>query len=391
MLIKSLLSTVRALGNTSIEVHEWKESDVRRPRLPNSPNFRTLTTKRSDLSFSGWNLAHAIVKADYLGRRNPTIPGVSFLLQSNNLIDFTKSPIELKVGASKELNDVSLTSLSARVGQGLAILFGHSLGLKFTAHLRSYVRSLPAGNPAAMHAGDAMADFLFADDNRTVLIESKGTFTLQDNDPTTIKAVLKKALTAQVDPWMGHLQPSPQNGYVVYSCLRESSWAHSALSVVDPKSDDGKSANVPFDRENVMRENYGAWLRVMGLPLAAERLTRQPSAVVAARFEERPVSIDFWVYEHEGRHFAVRAEPHVLFPFPFRDEFQAPFMVGIDYSVLSAISAVINRTDDALIDLLGHIPSQVDARQEYVSVFPDGTVLGGLLTAKRPRLEALLL
>lgn len=90
--------------------------------------------------------------------------------------------IELKVGASKALNDFSLASLSGRVGQGLAILYGHRLGLKFSAHLRSYVESLPAGSPGAVHKGEAMADFLFADTVRTVLIESKGSFTPIEND-----------------------------------------------------------------------------------------------------------------------------------------------------------------------------------------------------------------
>ena len=40
----------------------------------------------------------------------------------------------------------------------------------------------------------AMADFLLADNNKTVLIESKGSFTLKDNDPIVIKSVLKGAL-----------------------------------------------------------------------------------------------------------------------------------------------------------------------------------------------------
>src|SRR5690606_36855139 len=106
-----------------------------------------------------------------------------------------------------------LTSLTGRVGQGLAILYGHRLGLSFSAHLRSYVESLPHGSPAAAHKGKAMADFLFANNNKTVLIESKGSFTQKENDPTAIKSVLKDALQKQVDPWMKRLQPPPSNGY----------------------------------------------------------------------------------------------------------------------------------------------------------------------------------
>jgi len=372
MLMSGILDFARSLGNTCIEVHEWKESDVQKARLPNSPNFYNLTKRLPDLAFSGWSLAHAVVKADYLDRRNLTMPGLGFLLQSSNLIDFSKSPIELKVGASKALNDVSLTSLSGRVGQGLAILYGHSLGLKFSAHLRSYVESLSAGSPGVTHKGEAMADFLFADNNRTVLIESKGSFTLKQNDPTAIKSVLRGALKKQVDPWMGYLQPPPNNGYVVYSCLRENSWAPSALSVVDPNGEDGDFADLPLSCEQVMRENYGAWLRAMGLPQAAERLMRAPGTTVPESFEEHPVETQFLVYEHEGRHFAIRAEPYYWLRYPVWD---LPAM-GVELSVLKAISTAIGTPGLALTELLVDLPSQVDARQESASIFPDGSVLG---------------
>lgn len=372
MLIENVLSFVRSLGNTSIEVHEWKECDVLKARLSNSPDFGTLTKRLPDLTFSGWSLAHAVVKADYLDQRNLLMPGLGFLLQSGNLIDFSKSAIELKAGASKALNDVSLTSLSGRVGQGLAMLYGHRLGLKFCAHLRSYVESLPAGSPAVMHNGKPMADFLFADDNRTVLIESKGSFTLKKNDPTAIKSVLKGALKAQVDPWMGYLQPPPNNGYVVYSCLRENSWAPSALSVVDPSGEDGRSADVPFDREQVVRENYGAWLRAMGLPQVAERLRRPPDAAAEKGIEEQPVETEFLVFEHEGRSFAVRSQPYHRVLYPFSD-FR---LVGVDLSVLKAISTAIETPGVAITELLLNLPSPVDAPQESASIFPDGSVLG---------------
>ena len=381
-MLMSILNFARALGNTSIEVYEWKESDVQKVRLPNSPDFCKLTAKLPNLAFSGWSLAHAIVKADYLDHRNLTMPGLGFLLQAGNLIDFSKSPIELKVGTSKALNDFSLSSLAGRVGQGLAMLYGHRLGLKFCAHLRSYVESLPARSPAAIHKGNAMADFLFADNNKTVLIESKGSFTLKDNDPIVIKSVLKGALKGQVAPWMGYLQPPPSNGYVVYSCLRENSWAPSAISVVDPNGEDGKTANVPFNREQVMRENYGAWLRAMGLPQAAERLIRIPRTVVADGIEEKPFDAEFLVYEHAGRNFAVLTETYQRRIHPFWD---IPF-VGIDLSVLKAISTAIETPGLALSELLENLPSQIEARQEPVSIFPDGSVFGWL-DARHLRLQ----
>lgn len=383
MFMGEIINFCRSLGDTSIEVYEWKESDVKKTRLPNSPDFYNLTKKLSNLTFSGWSLAQAVVKADYLDRRNVMMPGLGFLLQFSNLIDLSKPLIELKGGASKALNDVSLTSLSGRVAQGLAILYGHRLGLKFTAHLRSFVESLPTGSPGAMHKGEAMADFLFADSNKSVLIESKGSFTQKENDPTAIKSVLKGALKAQVDPWMTYLQPPPSNGYVVYSCLRENSWAPSALSVVDPNGEDGDAADLPFSREQVMRENYGAWLRAMGLPRAAERLMRQPGAAVE---EGEPVETDFLVFEHDGRSFAFRNEPygwvrHLMWDFP---------AIGVDLSVLKAISAANESPGVALTDRLVDLPSQVDAQQEWASIFPDGSFFG-LCNARRSRRLAIRL
>ncbi|WP_374429376.1 hypothetical protein [Ideonella dechloratans] len=97
-MLGSLWNVIQALGQTSIEVYEWDEATVRKPRLPNSPEFSKLTTKLNDLKFSGWNLAHAVVKADYLDRRSLTMPGVGFLLQAEGLLEFGASPLQLKFG-----------------------------------------------------------------------------------------------------------------------------------------------------------------------------------------------------------------------------------------------------------------------------------------------------
>ena len=146
----------------------------------------------------------------------------------------------------------------------------------------------------------------------------------------------------------------------------------SALSVVDPNGKDGENADLPFSREQVLRENYGAWLRVMGLNQAAERLMRPPSAAVAEGFEEKPVGTEFLVYEHEGRKFAFYAESYDWF-WQLTWDFPA---VGVDLSVLKAISTAIDTPSLALTDLLVDLPSQVDTRQGSASIFPDGSFLG---------------
>ena len=107
MVLGGIMSFIESLGNTSIEVYEWTESDVQKRRLPNSPDFLTLTAKLPSLQFSGWSLAHAVVKADHLDRRNLTMPGIGFLLQASSLLDYSKPQIGLKVGASKALSDTA--------------------------------------------------------------------------------------------------------------------------------------------------------------------------------------------------------------------------------------------------------------------------------------------
>lgn len=365
-MLQAIFDFVQTLGATSIEVYEWNEANVRLQRLPNSPNFAKFTQKKARLIFNGWELAHAVVKADYLDRRNLNMPGIGFLLQAGNILDFGASSIALQKGASKALNDFSLTSLSGRVGQGLAILYGQSLGLKFAAHLRSHVASLPAGSTGAMHVNDAMADFLFANDHLTALIESKGSFTLQANNPTSIKSVLKGALEKQIDPWMKSLTPVPDNGYVVYSCLRERSWEPSAIFVVDPPGSAGDSWETPITPDQVRRENYGAWLRAMGLNDAARRLIDPYSEQKAAREQ------GFFLQEINGRTYAYRNSHN----FPLGSMGYSVPMLGIDFAVLQAISSVLHSANARQSELRVALPAQTSEIQDGGSIFPDGTVFG---------------
>ncbi len=369
---RGLLELIWSVGSTSIEVYEWNQVDVRKRRLPNAPRLDKLSTKHRDLSFSGCSLAHAVVKADYMDRRNLTMPGLGFLLQACSVIDFDKSPIELKSGASKALNDSSLSSMSGRVGQGLAILYGHRLGLKFTAHLRSHVESLPAGNSGLLHKNEAMADFLFADDQKTVIIESKGSFSLRENDPSPIKAVLKAALQDQVDPWMIYLQPTPSNGYVTYSCIREAGSEPSAMFVVDPEGGSLESSDVPLSVEQVMRENYGAWLRAMGMTDSAERLLNSLSDVRGA------VEYSFLIVDVEGRKFAFPDGSLSFMPFYYSPwQWKGIWIgIGLDFLVLQAISSAIQSKDILLQKLLVSSSDIRELSYRNASVFPDGSIFG---------------
>lgn len=366
-MLSALWELLRLMGTTSIDVYEWPESKVRMARLPNAPAMASLATKGSPLKFNGWVLAHAVVKADYLDRRNPLMPGLGFLLQAANIISFGGQRIHLRKGASKILNDVSSSSLSGRVGQGMAILFGHSIGLKFAAHLKSYVETLPAASIAAQHKDERMADFLFANSHQTCLIESKGSFSQVEDDPTKIKATLKDALSKQVDPWMGYLQPTPSNGYVVYTCLREPTGVPSAVFVVDPPGDDEISSVIPMGPEEVVRENYAAWLRAMGLFDVAERLL---GAAIEEQVKNR-VQVRFLIFEVQGYEYAVVGPAIHRSPVWCSDW---P-LVGMQLSVLKRISETLSDPRQNLSVGVENVRQNPIEENLEASVFPDGSIL----------------
>lgn len=376
-MLTAAIEFVQMLGSTSIEVYEWSEADVRKKRLSNSPSFSGLTTQQQNLTFNGFGLAHAVVKADYLDRRSVFMPGIGFLLQAQNILDVWASPITLKAGASKAMNDFSLTSLSGRVGQGLTILYGQSLGMKFAAHLRSHVASLSV---ASSHLNDAMADFLFANEHSSALFESKASFTLQDNEPTSIKSVLKRALEKQIDPWMGYLTPAPNNGYVVYSCLRESAWKPSAIFVVDPPERSDNMPGIPLTPDQVRRENYGAWLRAMGLNGPARRLVMDPHAEP----DEPTSEVPFILREIGGRTYAFRERPD----FPYGGWSWPHAALGLDFEVLQVISKALQPS--ARSELRVELPARMPEQPSNVSIFPDGSIFGHVYF-KPARVELLTL
>ncbi|WP_429182157.1 hypothetical protein [Aeromonas salmonicida] len=366
MLFKEIYNLINSMKNTSIDVYELDEPSVRKKRLPNSPTLVYLGAKYSKLSITGYALAHAVVKADYLDRRNLTMPGIGFLLQASSIFYFGKRHLELKPGTGGLLNDVSLSSMAGRVGQGLAILYGHRLGLKFTAHLNSYVASLPTGSIGLTNKKIAMADFLFANHKKTVLVESKGSFTLQENDPTQIKTVLKTALQDQIDPWMKKLTPTPSNGYVIYSCLRDGSSARSAIFVVDPEGDNDKSAHLSIDIEQTMKENYGAWLRAMGMIDSATRLLNSSVDL------KQKYKYDILIKDIGGHKFAFFKKPNKC----YCPQSKHTISIGIDHSVLIDISSTINNRENKLQDLLCDKFEMNCPKIKNASIFPDGTIFG---------------
>lgn len=368
-LITAFLQLIASLKPCQIDVYEWDEAKVTK-RLPNHPKFKQLTTAKTPLTFTGLNLAHAVVKADFLDRCDLTLPGLGFLLNVVDILQWGTGDIKIVPNIQNVLNDFSLTSLAGRVGQGFTILYGQSLGYTFQCHLSTHVANTQPNLLPALKMHKA-ADFVFTDGNQTFLFESKGSFTLNTNDPKKIKAVLKAALEDQVDPWMALLaNPPPTNGYAVYTCLRDGSADPSTICVVDPPGDEShpNDRRIPVSPETIMRENYAAWFRAMGLNNVASRLLGLKNVEVDPKPLQRlPVSIA-----------NIADEPYA---FPYMSEKGAWHAktvpaAGLHLDVFESITQWALDPGMSLVATLPRVDRHAfKSDSSEASVFPDGTCL----------------
>ena len=347
------------MRHSSIDVFEWSRSDVLMPRLSNGTRWHHLASPRSALSFNGWDLAHAVVKADLLQPGSLALPGLGFLLQMHHLLDFSSpTNLRLKPNAAGNLADVTKSSSIGRLGQGFSLLFGHQQGLDFVGHLATdpTVRAHPLSRRGKV------ADFLFEDaaGDRTIL-ESKASVSLPDNIPSKVKGVLKEAVTKQVDPWVQALTPGVSKGYAVYSCLREvSATTPSAIIFVDPpKQYDDHPIELP--ETWVKRQNYAGWLTAMGLGQSAEKLRN--------RVEGEPQIVTLITREIQDQEYAF-VTIGIL-------KYQDIVSIGINVVALEAISSALRGDEEALAkSRIEQGRAKADIAEEPYSIFPDGTFLG---------------
>ncbi len=369
-----------AFGTSSIDVYEWEQADVRKLRLQNGPIWENLTESHPELQFTGWALAHAVTKVDYLVERDLLLPGLGFLLQIDRIIDFSAGAnLRLVPGSAATLNDFTRSSLSGRVGQGLSLLFAQSKGYRFVCHLASDVAV--ASHIASLGRKTKAADFLFENNSGArMILESKASFSQPANDPTPIKSTLKAALTGQVDYWMTRITPPASKGFALYSCLRETGNAvPSALIFVDPPEEPILEP-VELPQDQVRRRNYAAWLMAMGLFETARALL-QPRRDGLRQIELPVIRIG-------ERRFAVTVQYY--FP-PYK---HWGLGAGLEVSVLEAISAALSGEDGPLLAYDVSFPDGPDMAASEIesgSIFPDGSYFGTFDVADVERFQSFLL
>lgn len=372
-----IVSVCRKIGSmlapfrrSSIELYEWQRADVLSAKnLPKGTKWESKATKTGELELTGFRMAHAVLKADFLDHSQLVFPSIGFLLQVNRIIDFgSRSNLRLHQGASNSLGDIAQSSLTARLGQGLSLLFAEAQGYHFVGHLES---DPTVRKNCARKGLTRVADFMFETQGQgRMILESKASVKLPNNDPSRVKSKLKNALQKQVDPWMQVLTPSPQKGYAVYSCLREvGNSTPSALIYVDPPEERGDfQFELPPDW--VRRNNYAAWLRLMELDDAARRLLPSSTGLDA---KSEPKSEQLRICEVGGRVFALanlgrRAHTRRIY-----------FTAGIEVGALEAICSAIRGDASQLLEYQAMPTLDVERPSSLqASVLGDGTFFGAV-------------
>lgn len=355
----------------SLRMYEMDVNEVKKKRLSPGTTWAGITTSIGNLQFSPTQLAHAVVKADFLQFRNPTFPGIGFLIQSHFIIDWGNTGFRLKTNAKSRLSDFVLTSMAGRVGQGITILFAMSRKYKFSAHLRSHLEFKKINLKDTKGRLRPIGDFLFSGPDRAIF-ESKASIASPTDDPSQIKTLLRNGLVKQVRPWL-KLAPADK-GFVVATYLREPKQSPSTMVFVDPsRKGNHKKESMNISDESIRRENYASWLYALGLIEEGDRLR---SGVT-----EKLNEVDFAVFTVGNFQIAVPALnvcpmfwTHKVGPYVG----QKPHVPGLQLEVLEAISALAHGEREQFLRYQGIEVTLAQQSEDNYSLLPDGTFFGNV-------------
>ena len=388
------LEVLRAFsGHSSLPVHELDKFKVQTPHR----RLRPLPLPSSHLPFTAWQFAHALKKADCA--RWPSshllwIGAAGFLLEQVHLFDWNSRELRLSAGMSDFYADFSRTSLSGRIGQGMAVLFLERLGYRylgrFSSMLLRHGRDMAALR-SLRNKRVRIPDFIMeAPDGARALAEAKGSFVPFANR-SDLKGVLRQALQ-QLDGWDQAVIPQPQKGFAVGTFLRETddpSKEPSLVAFVDPPP--GELVHpVEIPEDAVPLANYASWLHLMGFENAARRLLtgeREPELrtvpILTIGRHKYVVTIASVqpTYGDASREpeFLKRLLDWLYWPTdPYRDEVSLA-LVGLDLDVVRRLGPPFTKREfEGQIVVSDERDSDVgfEGGQFLGSVFSDGSLLG---------------
>ncbi|MDZ7320971.1 hypothetical protein N4G41_04910 [Kosakonia sacchari] len=352
----------------NVDVFEWKLKHITLKKLPRNAKWDDFAIPHPPLEFTLWQLAHAVVKTDFLIQRNYSFHSLGLILSAHELIKLAKNDnLRLVDDINTVVNDVTLTSLIGRLGQGISLLLSYKLGYIFVGHLASdvQVKAHIAALPDSVKRVK-IADFLFENSNKQrVIFESKSSYALQINDPSEIKSSLKRALDKQVDPWLNSPTTNINNGYAMHSALRgEKQPVNSAIIYVDPPGKN-RGYKIELSDEWVKVRNYAAWFKFANLFTLADKLMNGG--------ESHLQQYSFRVEQFWGGEFVILNR--------HKNKYENAIIVGIDLQLMRAIEKYFADEKNDFINYAG-----IDSYRMFVeniayqafnySVFPDGTLIG---------------
>ena len=386
------IDMIRAFsGHSNLPVYEFNENDVVQPRHEISPGTAQPTAQ---IPVHAWRLAHAVKKADCA--RWPTSrilwpSATGFLLENIHLFDWNSANLRLASGMSGCYADFSRTSLSGRIGQGMALLFLEKKGY-------SYVGRFTALYPRCGSASKT-PDFVVENNlKEQVLAEAKGRF-VPPNDSPEIKKNFRKALI-QLRGGHKYLSSSVHGGFAIGTFLREIGDPHKDPSLTAyVETGPGKAQGpVGLPPDAVRRANYAAWLSLMGFDGVAGRLRTgagepERRSVPFFRLGEDTYVVAITSIRPSYRHHAHDPDLQSL----IRERWRwilSPYerisigIVGLDLRVVRALETAVREPESQAL-------MNIDDRERRIpeefpgSVFSDGSLIGEIdfLDTKLPAIE----
>lgn len=266
--LRSLLRIFRA--KSCLPIHGCDEQHVRL-----KGPLRPLKEKSGDLNFSSWRLAHAVKKADcarWLNHPHLSLGATGFLIEHAHIFSWRGQNFRLNRGMSNFYADNSRTSLSGRIGQGMALLTLESLGYGYVGRFETLFSELASTNGRT-------PDFVVEGRNGDrALAEAKGRI-ISPGKSVNIKGALKDALV-QLDNGAKVLA-HPHNRFAIGTFLREIDDLHKEPSLIAHVTIPANVSSGWYGSEArkssaeadiIRRANYAAWLFFMGLWGPARRV-----------------------------------------------------------------------------------------------------------------------
>lgn len=315
----------------------------------------------SHMHFNLWNLAHATIKADLVTNTNISLlRRFAFLIDTTEFIASNTSNFKLRKQPIDNLSDFVRTGYTGRIAQGLAVLLMEDMNY-------TYISKPP------ISCAQKCADFLFQQNGRYALVESKGTYSARPH----LKSMLRDALD-QINRTIPLL---PANtifkSFAMASIFGDDNNSRqTSLNIIDPERK-GDSEN-GLEEDYIWRSNYSSWLSGMGHAKLAAKIS--PTAAYSDGEEQIEVN----AAEYKGKTYIIDSFSHIknlingeyseyelyyLIPFPM--------VMGLEMQILVETIENIkkgNKTNPKIGVREGRIDDILDGAP--VSVFSDGTIYG---------------